>query len=165
MTQYNVDLRDYWRILRKRKAIIVIMLILVGLCSYGFAKFREPKPLYEAQSALKIDQFANLALIFAGGYWRQSENIDTHAYIITSFPVLARTAQEMGWIPAGVSEEDIRSNSDYLAAVQRLKKIVEAEPQKGTNIIELRCSRYEYAREPTTSLCNPPPSREVAYFR
>jgi len=138
MAQYDVDLRDYWRIIRKRKALIAIMVVVVGLCSYGFAKFREPRALYEAQSALKIDQFANLALIFTGGFWRQSENIDTHAYIITSFPVLAQTAQDLGWIPAGLTDEDIRNKSDYLAAVQRLKEIVQAVPQKGTNIINIQ---------------------------
>ena len=138
MAQYDVDLRDYWRILSKRKGIIILMVLLVGLCSYGFAKFREPAPLYKAQSALKIDRFANLAQIFTGGYWRQAENIDTHAYIITSFPVLAQTARDMGWIPEKADSEEIRSNPTYLAAVQRLKKIVEAEPQEGTNIINIQ---------------------------
>ena len=138
MAQYDVDLRDYWRIFSKRKSIIILMVLLVGLCSYGFAKFREPAPLYKAQSALKIDRFANLAQIFTGGYWRQAENIDTHAYIITSFPVLAQTARELGWIPERVKSEEIRTNPTYLAAVQRLKNIVEAEPQEGTNIINIQ---------------------------
>ena len=138
MAQYDVDLRDYWRILSKRKGIIILMVLLVGLCSYGFAKFREPTPLFKTQSALKIDRFANLAQIFTGGYWRQAENIDTHAYIITSFPVLAQTARELGWIPQKVSGEEIRTNPTYLAEVQRLKKIVEAEPQEGTNIINIQ---------------------------
>ena len=52
MAQYDVDLRDYWRIIRKRKASILAMVLLVSLCSYGFAKLREPSPLYEAGSAI-----------------------------------------------------------------------------------------------------------------
>ena len=54
MAQYDVDLRDYWRIIRKRKVVIVLMVLLVGVCSYGFAKLSEPIPLYEANSAIKI---------------------------------------------------------------------------------------------------------------
>ena len=42
MAQYNINLRDYWRIIRKRKASILAMVLLVSLCSYGFAKLREP---------------------------------------------------------------------------------------------------------------------------
>ena len=59
MAQYDVDLRDYWRIIRKRKASILAMVLLVSLCSYGFAKLREPSPLYEAGSSNKIDRFSN----------------------------------------------------------------------------------------------------------
>ena len=99
MAQYDVDLRDYWRIIRKRKAQILFTVLLVGLCSYGFAKFREPTPLFEAGSAIKIDRFSNLASILTGGLWRQSENMETHAYIITSYPVLKTAAEMLGWIP------------------------------------------------------------------
>ena len=58
MAQYDVDLRDYWRIIRKRKTTIIFMVLLVGLCSYGFAKLKEPVPLYEASSAIKIDRLS-----------------------------------------------------------------------------------------------------------
>lgn len=68
MAQYDVDLRDYWRILRKRRAMVLFMVLLVGLGSYGFAKFREPVPLFEATAAIKIDRFSNLASILTGGY-------------------------------------------------------------------------------------------------
>jgi uncharacterized protein involved in exopolysaccharide biosynthesis len=99
MAQYDVDLRDYWRIIRKHKATILSMIALVGLYSYGFAKFREPVPLYEAESAIKIDRFSNLASILSGGLWCQSENMETHAYIITSYPVLKKAAGILGWAP------------------------------------------------------------------
>ena len=75
------------------------MVLLVGFCSYGFAKLKEPVPLFEATSAIKIDRFSNMASILTGEYWRQSENMVTHAYIITSFPVLCQTAWSLGWIP------------------------------------------------------------------
>jgi len=138
MAQYDVDLRDYWRIIKKRKASIIFMVLLVGICSYGFAKFKEPIPLYEASSAIKIDRFSNMASILTGEYWRQSENMVTHAYIITSFPVLCQTAKFLEWIPKDVSEEAIQDSSRYLAVIRRLKAMVEPEHQEGTNIINIR---------------------------
>ena len=131
MAQYDVDLRDYWRIMRKRKASILAMVVLVGLCSYAFAKFKEPAPLYEAASAVKIDRFSNLASILTGAYWRQSENMETHAYIITSYPVLKSAAAQLGWLaPDGDESEPI----------ERLKRMIQAKPQEGTHIINIRAA-------------------------
>jgi len=67
MAQYDVDLRDYWRIIRKRKFVIVLMVLLVGICSYGFAKLNEPVPLYQAGSAIKIERITTMADFFMGG--------------------------------------------------------------------------------------------------
>ena len=146
MAQYDVDLRDYWRIIKKRKASIIFMVLLVGICSYGFAKFKEPTPLFEATSAIKVDRFSNLASILTGGYWRQSENMVTHAYIITSFPVLCETAKSLGWLPKNVSEEAIQKSQKYLTVIRHLKSMVEPEHQEGTNIIDIRLES-EDARE------------------
>lgn len=98
MAQYDVDLRDYWRIIRKRKSVIILMVVLVGLCSYSFAKLSEPVPLYEANSAIKIDRTTTMADFFMGGFWQETEDLDTHAYIITSFLMLLQTAKELDWI-------------------------------------------------------------------
>jgi len=140
MAQYDVDLRDYWRIIKKRKTSIIFMVLLVGICSYGFAKIKEPVPLYEASSAIKIDRFSNMASILTGEYWRQSENMVTHAYIITSFPVLCQTAKSLGWLPENISDEAVQNSQKYLSIIRRLKSMVEPEHQEGTNIINILVS-------------------------
>ena len=116
------------------------MVLLVGICSYGFAKIKEPVPLYEASSAIKIDRFSNMASILTGEYWRQSENMVTHTYIITSFPVLCQTAKFLGWLPENMSDEAVQNSQKYLSIIRRLKKMVEPEHQEGTNIINIRVS-------------------------
>lgn len=146
MAQYDVDLRDYWRIMRKRKMSILAMALLVSLCSYGFAKWREPSPLYEAGSAIKIDRFSNLASIFTGAYWQQQENMETHAYIIASYPVLKKAAVLLGWIPAQAAAAETLTETSHLTTMQRLKLMVEAKPQEGTHIINIR-TVSEDARE------------------
>jgi succinoglycan biosynthesis transport protein ExoP len=138
MAQYDVDIRDYWRIIKKKKSSIIFMVLLVGICSYGFAKFKEPAPLFEASSAIKIDRFSNMASILTGDYWQQSENMVTHTYIITSFPVLCQTAKFLGWLPEDTSEENIQTSKKYLSIIRRLKSMVEPEHQEGTNIINIR---------------------------
>lgn len=138
MAQYDVDLRDYWRIIKKRKTIIVLMIFLVGIASYGFAKFKEPPPLYQAGSAIKIENTANLAALLMGGFYYPTENMVTHAYILTSFPVLVQSAKVMTWIPEELTEAEIRNNEKYVGILERLKEMITAEQETGTNIINIQ---------------------------
>jgi capsular exopolysaccharide synthesis family protein len=138
MAQYDVDLREYWQIVRRRKTYILIMVALVGICSYGFSKFKEPEPLYEAVAAIKIDRSTNMASLLTGSYWQQSENMQTHAYIVKSFPVLAHTAILLEKLPRDISFDEIRSSENCLAVIEQLKQMVEAEYQEGTNIIDIK---------------------------
>lgn len=137
MAQYDVDLRDYWRIIRKRKVVIILMVLLVGICSYGFAKLNEPVPLYEAGSAIKIERSTTMADFFMGGFWTQSEGLVTHAYIITSFPVLAQTAKALNWLPKNLTAQEIRNSKPFLAKIQRLKSLISTQQEAGTNIINI----------------------------
>jgi succinoglycan biosynthesis transport protein ExoP len=138
MAQYDVDLREYWRIIRKRKTSILILIALVGICSYGFSKFKEPEPLYEAVAAIKIDRSTNMASLLTGSYWQQPENMQTHAYIIKSFPVLVQAAILLEKLPKDISFDEIRSNENYLFVIEHLKEMTEAEYQEGTNIIDIK---------------------------
>lgn len=138
MAKYDVDLRDYWRIIRKRKVVIILMVVLVGLCSYSFAKLSEPVPLYEANSAIKIERMTTMADFFMGGFWQETEDLDTHAYIITSFLMLSQTAKELDWIPKNISAEEIRNSKPFLSSIKRLKSLMTAEKEGVTNIINIK---------------------------
>jgi succinoglycan biosynthesis transport protein ExoP len=137
MAQYDVDLRDYWRILKKRKTIITLMVVLVGICSYGFAKIKEPIPLYSTTAAIKIERAANMATILTGGFWAQGENLVTHAYIITSYPVLVDTAKVLGLLKTDLTLDEIRKSKQDLAVIRDLQSKIEAVREEGTNIINI----------------------------
>lgn len=138
MAQYDVDLRDYWRILKKRKIIVILMVCLVGLSSYGFAKLKEPLPVFEASASVKIERANNLAGMQGFFWWDEAENIVTQAFIITSFPVLVETARITGMVPADVSDEEIRNTRSYLDVINRLKTMIQAQKEEGTRIVNIR---------------------------
>lgn len=138
MAQYDVDLRDYWRIIRKRKVVIILMVLLVGVCSYGFARLSEPAPLYEASSAIKIQRSTTMTDFLMGGLMGETENLVTHAYIMTSFPILEKTAKALGWLPTDLATDEIRNSRTHLSVIQRLKSLISAEQEVGTNIINIR---------------------------
>ncbi|NOY70500.1 MAG: AAA family ATPase [Deltaproteobacteria bacterium] len=137
MAQYDVDLREYFRIIRKRKGVIILMTIFVGLCSMVFSKIKEPVPLYRATAAIKIEQKANMAGMLSGGFWNLQESMTTHGYTITSFPVLKKTAEMMGRIPKAAPDGEINRNRKYLGEIARLKSMIKTEVEERTNIINL----------------------------
>jgi capsular exopolysaccharide synthesis family protein len=143
MAQYDVDLRDYWRILKKRKLTVFLMVVLVGLSSYFFAKVKEPIPIYEANAAVKIERRTNLAEFFMSGFWDQSDNIATQVFIIKSFPVLEKTAKLLGWIPADLSAEEIQGSPRHMPFIEELKGMVSSSQEGGTNILEISVTSSE----------------------
>jgi len=56
MAKYDINLRDYWRIIRKRRTVVILATILFTVFSYLFAVIRTPEPLYEATSAVKVEK-------------------------------------------------------------------------------------------------------------
>lgn len=152
MPQYDVDLRDYWRILRKRKLIVILMVVLVGVSSYGFAKLREPIPLYETSASVKIEQSTSMLPGMFMPIWGTGENIVTQAFIIRSFPVLEQAAKLLGWLPTVLTEEEIQSNRSYLSVILRLKSITRTEQEPGTNVINIIVTSQN--REETALVAN-----------
>jgi len=133
MAQYDVNLRDYWRIIRKRKSVIAVIAVAIVVFSYGFAKIKEPGPLFKASSAIKIETRSKMA----GGYWIPPEDITTHAYSVTSYPVLLMAAKAMRDIPQSVDIDEAFGNESYLAVLQDFKANITGKQEPGTNIINI----------------------------
>ena len=71
MAQYEVTLRDYWRILRRRKGIVVFTGFLLGFFSFVLATIWQPIPIYTAAAKVQLisgqQSIANLYLEAYGG--------------------------------------------------------------------------------------------------
>jgi len=113
------------------------MTIFVGLCSLVFSKLKEPKPLYRATSAIKIEQKTNMAGMLSGGFWNLQESMTTHGYTVTSFPVLRKTAEMLGRIPENVPDDEVNRNRKYLGVIAKLKSMIKTDVEDRTNIINL----------------------------
>jgi len=62
MAKYDISIRDYSRIIRKRKNIVIAALILCTISSYLFALFASPEPRYRATSAVKVERVTDLTI-------------------------------------------------------------------------------------------------------
>ena len=48
MAQYDLNLRDYWLVVKKRKFIIIFTVFAMGLFSLAFAILNKPVPINKA---------------------------------------------------------------------------------------------------------------------
>jgi succinoglycan biosynthesis transport protein ExoP len=136
MPQYEMNLRDYWRIIRRRRWTIVVSSVLVGLFAFWFAWQKEPE--YRAASAIRFEQSTSLTgLLVEVLTFSPADNIETQAAVIRSFPVLEEVARRLGDLPTTLPSDAVRESKTYTAVVDALASRVRATRLANTNIIEI----------------------------
>jgi capsular exopolysaccharide synthesis family protein len=102
--QYELNLRDYLRIFRKRKAIIIVTFIIVTLASIILMP-KQPV-IYTAVTTIKIEERKTIAgLLTEWIAYNPGDIMQSEAKFITSFPVMIRVGIEQGLIFAEWFEE------------------------------------------------------------
>ena len=138
MAQYDLTLRDYGRILRKRKIIVIFATILMGVFSTFFAVLQTPVPSYEASSSVKIERSSTLTGLYVETLsWSSADNLETQAIIIKSYPVIEEVAKKLGFLDSNLTSDEIRRNTKYLNVVLKLKDQVETKREGFTNLVNI----------------------------
>ncbi|OPX41384.1 MAG: hypothetical protein B1H13_02390 [Desulfobacteraceae bacterium 4484_190.3] len=138
MAQYDINLRDYWRVIKKRKFIIVFTVLAMGLFSLIFAIMGKPVPLYRASASVKIEKTGSVTGLYIQAIsWSQTDDMETQAAVIKSYLIMERVAKKLGMIPADLPSEKVRANSRYLGIILNLKNMVETQQEGYSNIINI----------------------------
>ena len=136
MAQYEMNLRDYWQIVRRRRLIIVASVILVALFSFWFA--RQKVPVYQATSAVKFEQSTALTgLLVEVLSYSTADNIETQATLIKSYPILEEVARRMGRLPQVSGTEALRESRAYTNMLESLSNKLRTHRIGGTSILEI----------------------------
>ena len=61
MAQYELNVIDYWLILKKRKYLILVSAGLVVFFTFVFSEWLKPAPLYEAVARVKFERSTTVA--------------------------------------------------------------------------------------------------------
>jgi capsular exopolysaccharide synthesis family protein len=134
LAQYDINLREYWRILKKRKFIVIITAVILGLFSTIFAIFQAPTPLYTSVCSIKFEKETTLEGLYKKTLsWSEGDDIETQISIINGFSVLLEVAKAMGLIPSKSTGEDPAA----ITAVERIKGKVKVERENYTNILNI----------------------------
>jgi succinoglycan biosynthesis transport protein ExoP len=141
MAQYELNLRDYWQVVRKQRRTVLLTIILVALSSFVLSELLRPTPLYEATASVKYDRSSSLTGLFLETMsYTYTDDIASQTEVIRSYPVVASAAKATGLIPAGTSSEEIRHRPELLRTVLDLQRRVTAEREGNTNVIKISVS-------------------------
>ncbi|MFC1494846.1 SPOR domain-containing protein [Thermodesulfobacteriota bacterium] len=134
MTQYDLNLREYWRIIKKRKFVVIITALVLCVFSTFSAIIQAPDPLYTSTCSIRFEKETTLEGLYARTLsWSEGDDIETQLAIITGYPVMTEVAKNMSLIPKEGSIDDPNMNS----IVEGLKSKVSVDREEYTNIINI----------------------------
>lgn len=136
MAQYEMNLREYWWVIRRRRVTIVLSTFLVSLFAFWFAW--QKAPIYQATSAIKFEQSVSLAgLLVEVLSFTPADTMESQAALIRSFPVMEQVAKRLGELPATVSPEAVKESKDQIGIVDALAARVKVTRVVNTNVLEI----------------------------
>jgi polysaccharide biosynthesis transport protein len=136
MAQYEMNLRDYWLIIRRRKSIIILCTLAVMGLAYVFALRKVP--VYEATAAVKFEQSTSLSgLMLEVLSYSTADSIETQASLIKSYPILEEVARRLGRLPEAAKGEPLRESKAYTAALDSIAAKIRTARIPNTSILEI----------------------------
>ena len=136
MAQYEMNLRDYWLIVRRRRTIIIASTVLLAVLSFFFA--RQKVPVYQATTAVKFEQSTQLSgLLVEVLSYSSADSIETQVTIIKSYPILEEVAKRLGYlkdVPTGAASREAKG---YWAALDSINGKLRVSRVPSTSILEI----------------------------
>ncbi len=145
MAQYELNLRDYWLILRKRKWIIALTVFLVAGFTFFTTEVFGPTPTYEASARVKYDRSTSMSGLLTEVLSAPSEGnaMTTQAEVIRSVSVMLRAAKKLGVVAKEIDNNEARTSPDSLAKIYELKSLVSVSKEESANILNISVTSGE----------------------
>ena len=137
MTQYDLNLRDFWRIIKKRKFIILLTFLAMLLFSFLSAIITRPTPLYKANATIKFEKTAATITGLYDQTLTSTGSLETEAAVIKSYYIQELVAKRLGMIPREASPETVRNNTRYIGVILDLRDKIQTEQDGASNLINI----------------------------
>jgi succinoglycan biosynthesis transport protein ExoP len=135
---YDLNLREYWRTIRKRKGIVIFTIVMMTLFSFVFSILGRPTPIYKTSASVKVEKSETVTGLYLQSVSASSTNyMETQMAMIKSYFIMELVAKKMGLIPPELSSDEVRNNPKYLSAILALKGKVETEQEGNSDIINI----------------------------
>jgi len=130
MAQYELNLRDYLRIFRKRRFTILTVFILVTALSASYLHF-QPR-VYKASVTVKVEERKTIAgLLTEWIMYNPADVMESQTKVITGFPIMKKVALRLGLLREDSSQDKVNE------LVSRLQAMIQTERIGTTNMIKI----------------------------
>jgi tyrosine-protein kinase Etk/Wzc len=135
--QYDLNLQDYLRILRRRWKVVAGCCLALGALTLILTP--RVRPVYEAGARVKWSRTDSVTGLFLEAFtWSPGDDLATQAQIITSKPVALKAAQRLGRIPMSATIESVLADRTLSAALDAMLSTYSAKPIDNTSLIEIK---------------------------
>ena len=130
MQKPELNLSDYWRIVRRRKLLIIASTLIIGLVVFS-SNYTTP-PLYQTSTTVMVEKGKSLTMGSMPSYSPyEGDFIDTQTTIIGSEPVAEEAAWFLGWVSKETPPEE------YNQIVKGIMGGISAEKVRMTNLVSI----------------------------
>ncbi|MDO9558560.1 MAG: AAA family ATPase [Syntrophales bacterium] len=136
MTKYDLNLRDYWRVIKKRKFIVIFTLLAMVVFSFISAIVTRPVPLYKTNATINFERNTGGSGLYESS-WMTGANLETEAAVIKSYYIQELVAKRLNLIPEDASQEMVRNNSKYINIILDLKDKIQTDIDRLSNMIDI----------------------------
>jgi succinoglycan biosynthesis transport protein ExoP len=138
LAQYDINLREYWRIIKKRKITVIFTAVILCIFSTFFSILRAPTPLYTSSCSIKFEKQTSMEGVFQRAFsWSGGGELDTLISVLNSYSVMKQVAEKLGKIPKYSGQEGSLLQSNVVTKVQDLGSKVKVSRENFTNIINI----------------------------
>lgn len=146
MAQYDINLREYWRVLRKRKYIVIFITLLLTAFFTFYSILSAPPALYTSTCSIKFEKEATLEGLYAQALsWYGDNDIQTQIAVIKSYPVLTDVAKKLDIIPQDTQTDALNLEPEINAKIVDLQSRVDVIRQEYTSILDIHVTHSNAA--------------------
>ena len=131
MPKYELNFGDYWRIIKKRRGIIILTFLAIASFNAIFAYTRPIE--YQSSVTVKIEERKTVAglLLESLVYYGGMDTMATEANVIESWPVAEGTCQRLGLITDKINKEEIYN------IISDIRSKIDTKQIEATNLIRI----------------------------
>ena len=133
----ELNFRDYWRIVRKRRWVIIASVLICTLAS--LFTIRKETPIYQASAKIKVEQRKTLAgiILESSVQFSPGDPMENYARIIEGRPVAEGAAKRAGLLKPEMTDPEKE------AAIDEVQGAVSTERVVDTNLIGIMATHED----------------------
>jgi capsular exopolysaccharide synthesis family protein len=138
---YDLSIRDYLFILKKRKRIIALVLLLTLTAVIFGTYLATPSPQYKATASVRVERITDVTgFLMEFISYPLGDVLAGQMEMIRSYDVVEKVAKALGLIPRDATVEEVSTNEKYRNAISSIRDAITVERQGQSNIISINAT-------------------------